>query len=103
MKWKEFKTRECKTVFGRILQLLVFHQWTQLIVSVILAVMGAIPIGFELLKYDSGFEMFFQIIMGIGIAGLVIFAVIGIGFLFIVKPVLWIWWKLSGKKHKWLQ
>lgn len=84
-KIKDFKTKDCKTLFGKIIQRLMFHQLTQLVVAAALVLISAIAFGFT----DDGtvWNSFFSGMYSVGLIFLALFAVVAIIFAWIINPL----------------
>jgi hypothetical protein len=73
MKWlTNFKNKECKTIFGKIIQKLLFHNITRILLFAIIALIGALCN---------------DIVLIIGVAGLGIHIIIMIIYAWIINPI----------------
>ena len=77
---KQFKTKECKNLLCRFLQLIIFHNVSRLLFFSTFLIVGAIGVGNSQLKV-------WEYIFAIGLIYLTAWILISIIFAFIIKKV----------------
>lgn len=85
IKLKKFKVKECKNVFCKALQLLLFHKLTQILFGVGLILIGII--GFNITPEDTFINNLFSIIFVVGLGILAVFVLIMIAYAWIINPI----------------
>lgn len=88
---QKYKQRECKTLIGKALQMLVFHNLTRLAFFTAIGLIGAIGLG----VFEST-AVIFQVFLLTGVFYLGIMVVILIIFAWIINPIRT--WRENHKK-----
>lgn len=79
---KDYKTRECKTLLGKCLQLVVFHDLSRLVFFALLTIIGGLAI--EIFAASSLIWLIFFLS---GIGYMFLYCVISLIFAWIINPL----------------